>query len=552
MKKIFLVLFLSAVGMLLHAQNGLEQIYVERYYVSDAIDAANSNPTLPLGSVTYRIYADLLPGYKVQSIYGSPQHPLTMNTTTTFFNQADNGSSTPAFTATAAKENTTMLDSWLSTGAACTGYLGIPKTDDNGVGTFVNSGSPQLLQNNSVFAGIPLTSQDGMIAGSVPTTTFLGLGSAVNVFGDGTTIGNSFYITNGAWACLNGASGPVPATNKVLIAQITTDGTFHFELNIQIGTPSLGTQKYVSSGPTGDEITIPSLTQTLHAVPAPPAVSVTSPVAASTFGIGSAITFTADASDIEGTVAQVQFFVDGNPVGVLTGSPYTLTYSGSTQGSHVVTATATDNYGQTANSAPVSYNVTSNKILNLTLFMESLYSGPGVMRKAQGSSGDQFPANTADRLTVEFHDAAVPATVVYAFSNVDLLTNGMVSVSTVPSTLSGSYYIVIKHRNSIETWSAAPVSFSGTGSVSYDFSSSAAQAFGSNLKSIGAYYAVYGGDSNQDGIVDGSDMAAIDNASTSLLAGYNSEDINGDGIVDGSDMALIDNNSTSLVQAIRP
>jgi hypothetical protein len=63
---------------------------------------------------------------------------------------------------------------------------------------------------------------------------------------------------------------------------------------------------------------------------------------------------------------------------------------------------------------------------------------------------------------------------------------------------------------------------------------------------------IYGGDYSQDGAVDGTDMAAIDNASTATLLGYFPEDVNGDGQVDGSDMAMIDNNSTATVTVVRP
>ena len=63
---------------------------------------------------------------------------------------------------------------------------------------------------------------------------------------------------------------------------------------------------------------------------------------------------------------------------------------------------------------------------------------------------------------------------------------------------------------------------------------------------------IFCGDVNQDGIVDGSDMAAIDNASTNIILGYIPEDLNGDGIVDGSDMAIIDNNSINIVHIIKP
>jgi hypothetical protein len=264
MKKILLGLCLSVSGLMLQAQNGLENIYVERYYVADAIDAANSHPAIPVGAITYRIYADMLPGYKIQSIYGSSQHPLLMNTTTYFFNQSDYGDNLPTFNATNARKNTVMLDSWLSTGGACDGYVGVPKSDDDGIDNFLNSNVPQLLQNNAALAGIPLTTQDGMKASTVPETVTLGLDNILGVFEDGSHNGNQFNVTNGAWACLAGAMGPDPLTNKVLLAQITTDGTFHFELNIQIGTPTLGTQTYVASNPGAGEISIPSLTQTLY------------------------------------------------------------------------------------------------------------------------------------------------------------------------------------------------------------------------------------------------------------------------------------------------
>ena len=68
------------------AQNGLENILVEKYYVSNADDTlANSYAgKLPIGSITYRIYADLLPGYRFQAAYGSSNHDLFFKTSTLF------------------------------------------------------------------------------------------------------------------------------------------------------------------------------------------------------------------------------------------------------------------------------------------------------------------------------------------------------------------------------------------------------------------------------------------------------------------------------------
>src|SRR6185295_15896533 len=105
--------------------------------------------TLPAGSVTYRIFADMLPGYKFQAAYGVPAHTLLMSTTTSFFNNEDRGATTPTYTKTQAKANSVMLDSWLSVGAACVSNFGILKSEDNvaaGGANVVNSNSPQILQ----------------------------------------------------------------------------------------------------------------------------------------------------------------------------------------------------------------------------------------------------------------------------------------------------------------------------------------------------------------------------------------------------------------------
>jgi hypothetical protein len=95
----------------------------------------------------------------------------------------------------------------------------------------------------------------------------IGVDSAIAVFDATSQVGNSFSTTNGAWYCLGGASGPDTISNKVLIAQITTDGILSFELNIQIGTPVSGTSEYyVANNPSlynGQmELTIPSLSYT--------------------------------------------------------------------------------------------------------------------------------------------------------------------------------------------------------------------------------------------------------------------------------------------------
>ncbi|MGZ3866266.1 MAG: T9SS type A sorting domain-containing protein [Bacteroidia bacterium] len=250
---------------------GLDSVIVEKYYVSDANDQTMdaTGGTLPLHSVTYRIYVDMKPGYKFQAAYGvdvaphggapsAGDHELRLQTTTSFFNNIDRGATTPAFTKSQAQNNTVMLDSWLSVGGACNGQMGVLKADDNGVANATNADG--VLQNNDAYAGIPLTTQDGFIAGTPEAVTFVGVANDILVLGDGTTTGSVVATYNGSWASLNGSVGPL-ANNRVLIAQITTDGTFCFTLNLQLGTPTPGvSENWVASAPVGNEGTHPSLT----------------------------------------------------------------------------------------------------------------------------------------------------------------------------------------------------------------------------------------------------------------------------------------------------
>jgi hypothetical protein len=187
--------------------------------------------------------------------------------------------------------------------------------------------------------------------------------------------------------------------------------------------------------------------------------------------------------------------------------------------------------------------------VNIHVLLEGLYNGNGTLRKAQNESGDQFTGNTADQITVELHDATNYSTVYYTASNVNLSTDGNATLS-VPAGFAASYYITIKHRNSIATVSATAVPFTGS-TVNYTFDAASA-AFGNNLLQIGSDALIYGGDANQDGLVDSSDMIAVDNDVAGFASGYLVTDVNGDGLVDSTDMILIDNNSSGFVSTVTP
>lgn len=115
-----------------------------------------------------------------------------------------------------------------------------------------------------------------------------------------------------------------------------------------------------------------------------------------------------------------------------------------------------------------------------------------------------------------------------------------------------NYYIVVKHRNSIETWSKTVQQFPNGQPHYYDFTTSSTKAYGNNLKFKNFKYCIYSGDVNQDGIVDGTDVSLIDNDVQFFYAGYVVTDMDGDEFVDAADLALADNNAYNFISRIRP
>lgn len=105
---------------------------------------------------------------------------------------------------------------------------------------------------------------------------------------------------------------------------------------------------------------------------------------------------------------------------------------------------------------------------------------------------------------------------------------------------SGSYYIVLKHRNHLETWSRLPQPFVAGVPLSYDFTTDSAKAYGFNMKKVGSVWVIFGGDPNQDGDINALDVPIFVGQFGS--SGYLSCDFNGDGDVNALDVVIISAN----------
>ncbi len=182
-----------------------------------------------------------------------------------------------------------------------------------------------------------------------------------------------------------------------------------------------------------------------------------------------------------------------------------------------------------------------NKFLSLTCFLEAFYDPLSNQMRT-------------DTVKAYLRDTISPYVVVDSTSGL-LNSAGTSAMTFTKAVNSRKYFISIRHRNSIETWgSTSGVTFSAS-LASYNFSSSALQAYGNNLKQIDTSpirFGVFGGDVNQDGFVDAVDNSIVENASINYVTGYLPADVNGDNLVDASDAIVTDNNSFMFVQRIVP
>lgn len=349
------------------AQNGLEGIIVEKYYQANANDVTNSvnngaNPLLTTNSITYRVYVDMAPGYRYNLTYGDANHPWIINSSTSFYNDPNNGVKIgPAQSLVNARKNTVMIDSYLTGGGVMAGKVGVLKTEDtdgsigNTNGALTNTlGGVFGVAINSVVA---VNAQDGYAVGSPASPNDLGLGAQADIFD--ASVGGSFFVNGGQVGVLGGVVGTT-TTNCVLIGQFTTDGTFGFQLNVQVQNTLTGVaENWVASNPGLGEFSLPALTL------APPTVTLTSPANGSNFVTGSTVSITAAAA-ASGTITQVQFFVDGSSIATDLTAPYSSTYA-AVAGTHTLTAVVTDNNGGTSTSNAVVITAANNQAPTITV-----------------------------------------------------------------------------------------------------------------------------------------------------------------------------------------
>ncbi len=185
-------------------------------------------------------------------------------------------------------------------------------------------------------------------------------------------------------------------------------------------------------------------------------------------------------------------------------------------------------------------NIPPSKVINLTAFIQGFYNSS--LNKMIKDTVTVLLRNTNAGFTVLDSSIAI----------LDSAGKGTFNFYNMSNP--ADFFIVIKHRNSIETWSSIPTNFASD-VLNYDFSTFAGKAYGFNMTQIDASpvrYGIFNGNTNKDLTVDATDVVNVYNDGNNFSSGYITSDMTGDNITDLTDLVLTHNNAKNFVTVVRP
>ncbi|MCB0396998.1 MAG: fibronectin type III domain-containing protein [Flavobacteriales bacterium] len=151
--------------------------------------------------------------------------------------------------------------------------------------------------------------------------------------------------------------------NADQVGSVSNNDPFTIPSNLNIWNPSNGSVITIMGGNT------------------PPICNVTSPSTGTDYSSLQAITINVSASDADGSVTQVEFFVNGSSVGTDAPSPYSRSWTFPDWGSYALTAVATDDDGATTTSNTVYITATapgSGECISIQADFNNFESGWGI------------------------------------------------------------------------------------------------------------------------------------------------------------------------------
>ncbi|MBL8347387.1 MAG: hypothetical protein JNN03_18250 [Rubrivivax sp.] len=267
---------------------------------------------------------------------------------------------------------------------------------------------------SAVSSSVPVTvsapppaNQAPTIAITAPTTNFKANAPATVKLvanaadADGTVAEVKFYRVNGAALTLLGAGALV-------------GGSYELNQTLTAGTYDIVAVVKDDAGASTQSGTVRVIVNAL------PTANITSPVAGASIKVGSNVTLRATASDPDGSISKLEFFLDGSTTAlgqaarVGTTTEYTLAWNNVPVGAHTLVARATDNDGAVFSTGSLSVNVAANASPTITL------DAP--------TAGTNVP--TTLTLTASAADSDGTVTSVQFFNGAALLGSGTLDVAT--------------------------------------------------------------------------------------------------------------------------
>jgi glucose/arabinose dehydrogenase len=189
-----------------------------------------------------------------------------------------------------------------------------------------------------------------------------------------------------------------------------------------------------------------------------PTVNLISPAEGAILNSGTIVQLTASAADVDGTIAGVEFLVDGGVVGTDAAAPYSVSWAAAGLGSHALTARATDDRGAVTTSTAVNVTVqtagggdTEAPVVQLTAPTDGTLGLNGTIN---------LTATATDNVGVTLVEFRVDGEVIGS----DTASPYVASLPSTDAYTTGVHFVQARARDAAGNWSAwssARVTFDG-------------------------------------------------------------------------------------------
>jgi kumamolisin len=283
--------------------------------------------------------------------------------------------------------NTAIALSWTASSGAVSYDLKRSTVNGGPYTTIATSIINTTFSDNSVsndtiyYYVVSAVNSGGQSSNSSQASATYAVLPTVSLATNGTSFTAAASITLTATASeTNGTISKVLFYNgSTLLSTVTSSPFAYTWSNVPVGNYSLTAQAFDSNN---NSTTSAPVTITVNPQPSLPTVSLTAPSNNASFSFPQSVFLSANASEANGTIAQVQFFNGSTLLYTATSAPYNYTWTANLlYGSYTLTAQAIDSRGVVVTSAPVTIT------FNLSTRLGTNPSTPQVAITSPGNAG---------------------------------------------------------------------------------------------------------------------------------------------------------------------